>query len=164
MEDLYFNLASEEFSKPRKILIWIVAFITLLLSMWISYLKFFKQDSSADMGLTLTLYAITLFMFSLAILATIKRKEHYFKVDDEIISYRYGLIFPTQKTHLWTNIKKIYVPPHSKNTSLELKDKKIVHINLTWVERNKARIIRKHIFYNGRDKGIEIAKSHYKKK
>lgn len=164
MDDLYFNLASEEFSKSRKILIWVIAIGTLLVSLWDSYLKFFKHDNYADLSLTLTLYLITFFMFTVAILATLKRKEHFFKVDQELISYRYGLLFPSHKTHYWPDIKKVYVPPHSKNIIIEARDGKVVHINLTWVEKNKSRIIRKHIFYTARDKGIDIIKAQYKKK
>ena len=163
MDDLYFNLASEEFSKPRKILIWVIAMITLAVSLWDSYIKFFKHDNVSDLGLTITLYLVTAFMFMIAILATMKRKEHFFKVDNEEISYHYGLLFPSHHSYSWPEIKKIFVPPHSKNTILVLKDNKVIHINLTWVERNKARMIRKHIFYTGRDKGIEIVKGHYKK-
>lgn len=135
MDDLYFNLASEEFSKSRKILIWIIAILTALVAAWDSYLKFFKHDASADLGLTFTLYGITIFLFSIAILATIKRKEHFFKVDREKISYHYGLIFPSHKTFEWSEIKKVYMPPHSKNAVLILHNDKDVHINLTWVEK-----------------------------
>jgi len=163
MDDLYCNLASEEFSKSRKILIWVLALIALAVSVWDSYLKFFKHDTYSAFGLTITLYIVTIFMFTIAILSTKKRKEHFFKVNEEVISYHYGLLFPSHHTYSWPEIKKIFVPPHSKNTILMLKDNKVIHINLTWVERNKARIIRKHIFYTGRDKGIEIVKGHYKK-
>lgn len=163
MDDLYFNLASEEFSKSRKILIWIIAIITLLFSLWVSYLLFFTNDEQATKGLAITLYLVTAFMFMIAFLATKKRKEHFFKVDNEVIAYHYGLLFPSYHSYSWPEINKIYVPPHSKNTILILNNGKVVHINLTWVEKNKARIIRKHVFYTGRDKGIEIVKGHYKK-
>jgi hypothetical protein len=163
MDDLYFNLASEEFSKSRKILIWIIAVLTALVAAWDSYLKFFKHDASADLGLTFTLYVITIFLFSIAILSTKKRKEHFFKVDKEQISYHYGLLFPSHRSYLWSDVREVYLPPHSKNTVLILTNDKPVHINLTWVERNKSRIIRKHIYYLAKEKGIGIFKKHYKK-
>lgn len=163
MDDLYFNLASEEFSKPRKILIWIIAILTALVAAWDSYLKFFKHDTSADLGLTFSLYVITIFLFTIAILATKKRKEHFFKVDRENISYHYGLIFPSHRSYKWAEIRKVYMPPRSKNTVLILNNDKPVHINLTWVERNKSRIIRKHIYFSAKERGIEILKKEYKK-
>ncbi len=163
MDDLYFNLATEEFSKSRKILIWVIAIIAALVSVWNSYLMFFKHDTYSTLGLNLSLYVITIFLFLIAILATKKRKEHFFKVDKETISYHYGLIFPSHKSFLWTEIKKVFMPPHSKNTVLILKDDKSVLINLTWVEKNKSRNIRKHIYYSAKEKGIEICKAHYKK-
>lgn len=163
MDDLYFNLASEEFSKSRKILIWIIAILAALMTAWDSYLKFFKHDTYADLGLTFSLYGVTIFLFAIAILSTKKRKEHFFKIDRENISYHYGLIFPSHRSYAWTEIKKVYMPTHSKNTVLILNNDKPVHINLTWVERNKSRIIRKHIYYTAKERGIDLIKKHYKK-
>lgn len=163
MDDLYFNLASEEFSKSRKILIWVMAIMAVLISAWDSYLKFFKHDTYSTFGLTITLYVVTIFLFTIAILSSKKKKEHFFKVNKEIISYHYGLFVPTQRSFVWTDINMVYMPPHSKNSVLILNDGKSIHINLTWVEKNKARIIRKHIYYTAKEKGIEIRKAHYKK-
>lgn len=163
MDDLYFNLAKEEFSKSRKILLWVIAIIAGSISIWASYLMFYKHDTYATLGLTVSLYLVTIFLFLIAILSTKKRKEHFFKVDNETISYHYGLLFPAHHTYTWKEIKKIFIPPHSKNATLLLDNDKAVHINLTWVEKNKSRMIRKHIFYTAKNMGKEVIKKHYKK-
>lgn len=163
MEDLYFNLAKEEFSKGRKILLWFMAIAATIVTLTDIYLKFVKLNSNATIGLTVTLALATSFLYLIAILASVKRKEHFFKVDREIISYHYGLMFQKHHSYSWNEVQKLFVPPHSKNATLVLKDGKVVRINLTWVEKNKARMIRKHIFYSAKNKGIEILKTHYKK-
>ncbi|MDX2414527.1 MAG: hypothetical protein QNK33_04990 [Bacteroidales bacterium] len=163
MEDLYFNLAKEEFSKGRKILLWFMAIATTIVTLVIVYLKYIKHDTNATIGLAITLTLITIFFYMIAILSTIKKKEHFFKVDNNTISYHYGLMFQSHHTYNWNEVKKLYVPPHSKNITLLLKNGNIVGINLTWIEKNKSRMIRKHIFYSAKTKGIEIHKSNYKK-
>ena len=164
MDDLYFDLAKEEFSKGRKILIILMAAAALIITMWDSYIRFFKHNVYSTLSLTITLYLVTAFLIMIAVLATKKRKEHFFKIDNNVLSFHYGLLFPSHHTYNWNEIDKIYVPPHSKNATVLLRSGKAVHINLTWIEKNKSRIIRKHIFYTAKAKGIDIAKMHYKKK
>jgi len=163
MEDLYFDLAKEEFSKGRKIILWFMAIAATIVTLTDIYLKFVKHDSNATIALTITLAITTSFFYMIAILSSVKRKEHFFSIDKDTISYYYGLMFQTHRSYKWNEVQKLYVPPHSKNASLVLKNGKVVHINLTWVEKNKARMIRKHIFYSSKNKGIEILKTHYKK-
>ena len=127
------------------------------------YLKFIIFDPSVSLGLVIVLCAITAFFYLIAILATAKRKEHFFQVSNEIISYRYGLMFQKHHTYEWSNIKELYFPPHSKKTVFVLNDNSVVEINLTWIERNKARMIRKNIFYTAKSKGLTLYKTNYKK-
>lgn len=163
MEDLYYNLAQEEFSKGRKILLWILAILLSIVTLVVIYMKYVKYDPNTTIGLIITLGLITSFLFLIAILSTARRKEHFFRVDSETISYHYGLLFPSHHTYKWEEIKHLYFPPHSKKTTLILQDGKVIHINLTWVEKNKSRNIRKHIFYSAKNKGVQIQKTNYKK-
>lgn len=163
MEDLYFNLAKEEFSKGRKIILWFMAVAATVVTFVDVYLKFIKHDTTATIGLTITLGITTAFFYLIAILSSVKKKEHFFKVNKEDISYHYGLMFQTHHIYKWKEVQKLYVPPRSKNITMLLKDGKAVKINLNWIEKNKSRMIIKHLFYSAKYKGIEIAKTHYKK-
>lgn len=163
MDDLYYDLAKEEFSKGRKILVWILAILVSIVTLVVVYLKYVKFDPNTTLGLIVTLSIITVFLYLIAILSTVRRKEHFFRVDKDIISYRFGLMFQSHHTYKWSEIKRIYFPPHSKKTTLVLQDNKVIHINLTWVEKNKSRNIRKHIFYSAKNRGISIQKTQYKK-
>ncbi|HUS85756.1 MAG TPA: hypothetical protein VMW76_00830 [Bacteroidales bacterium] len=163
MDDLYFKLSQEEFSKGRKILLWIAASLFALIGFWDLYLKIFKHDSNASFGLTIVLFSISGFIFFIAFLASLKHKEHFFKVDNEIISYYFGLFFPSHHTYKWEEIDRIYMPPHQKTTILVLKDGRTIRINLTWVEKNKSRMIIRHIYYAAKQRDIDVLKKHIKK-
>jgi len=158
MEDLNFNLSQEEFSKGRKILLWILATFFTGIGLWDLYLKIFKHDSYAKITLTVILLVLGAFVYFIAALATMKRKQHHFIVDNNHIDYRYGLLFTTHHNYKWDDIEIVYMPPHTKKTILELKNGHKTHINLTWIERNKSRIIRKHIYYSAKARGIKIIK------
>jgi len=163
MDDLYYNLSKEEFSKGRKTLLWIIASLFAMIGLWDLYLKIFKHDTNTSFGLTVVLFTISGFIFFVALLATMKRKEHFFKVDNEIISYHFGLLFPTHHTYRWEDIDKIYMPSQQKTTTLVLKDGHVIHINLTWIEKNKSRLIRRHIYYAAKRRNIDVLKKHMKK-
>ena len=156
MEDLSINLSKNEFSTGRKILLWIVATLFLGIGIWDLYLNLVKHDTSVNAGLTVVLFTISVFMYFIALLATLKRKEHYFKITNNSISYRYGLLFPKHHDHSWEKIEKVRIPKDAKKTILVLKTGKDEHINLTWVEKNNARIIRRHIYYSAKKRSIPI--------
>ena len=162
MEDLYFNLSKEEFSKGRKILIWIFASLITIAGGWGLYLKIFK-NYDANSGVSIVLLVVGAFLYFIALLATVKRKSHFFTVNNDIISYRYGLIFPTSHSYHWEDIKAIYFPPHTKKTTLVMHNGNIVNINLTWIEKNRSRLIIKHLYYTGQKKSKEIFRKHMKK-
>lgn len=164
MEDLFFNLSEQEFSKGRKTLLWVFGTIFILIGLWDLYLKIFKHNSYANIGLTVSTLTIGGVVYFIAILATAKKKENYFKVDTGRISYRFGLISPVHRDILWENIDTIYMPSHQKNIFVGDKSGKMIHINLTWIEKNKSRLIKKHIYYVAKDKNIEIIKQAPKKK
>ncbi len=163
MEDLYFNLSTEEFSKGRKILVWVVACLSTAVAFWDLYLELVKHDSNTTFGLTATLLLISAFLITIAILSTSKRKSHFFKVDSETISFQYGLIFPSHRTFRWDDIERIFLPPHKKDAILEFKDGNTYEINLTWIEKNKSRLIRRHIYYTAMNKKIEVLKKEKRK-
>lgn len=163
MEDLYYNLAKEEFSKGRKILIWIFASLMTLAGGWNLYLMFYKSTDYSNPVISIVLLCIGAFLYFIAILSSIKRESHFFKVDNDTISYRYGLLFPTSRTYNWEEIKTIYFPPHTKKVILVMHNGNIVNINLTWIEKNKSRLIIKHLYFSGMKRSKEIFRSQMKK-
>jgi len=158
MEDLNFNLSQEEFSKGRKIILWVSGSFFIIIGLWDLYMKLFTQNTSANYAVAIILLILGGFIYFIATLATMKRKAHHFIIDSEHIDYRYGLLFPTHHNYKWDDIETVYMPPHTKKTILELKSGHKTHINLTWVEKNKSRMIRKHIYYSANGRGINIIK------
>ncbi|MCD4768866.1 MAG: hypothetical protein K8R35_01700, partial [Bacteroidales bacterium] len=67
------------------------------------------------------------------------------------------------RSYYWKDIKAIYFPPRTKKSTLVMHNGNIVNINLMWIEKNKSRLIIKHLYYTGRKKSKEIFKKHIKK-
>ena len=159
MDDLYVNLSEMEFSKGRKIILWIFGTIFILIGLWDLFLKIFKHNNMANIGLSITALAIGAFVYLIAILASARKQENFFKVDSSTISFRFGLIAPKQTQVTWSSIKTIYIPKHHKNIFIEEDSGKIMKVKLTWIEKNKARVIRKHIYAEAKQQNIEVIKS-----
>lgn len=164
MDDLYFNLSEMEFSKGRKIILWIFGTIFILTGLWDLFLKIFKHNNMANMGLTITALAIGCFVYLIAILASSRKQENFFKVDSNAISYRFGLIAPSLIQIDWNNISAISMPAHQKNIFIDQKSGETIKIKLTWIEKNKSRLIRRHIYYVAKQRNIEVLKSKPQKK
>ena len=156
MEELKLNLSRNEFSTGRKILLWVVATMFLLGGLWDIYMRLVKDDTSVSPGLTVTLFTISAFVFFLAMLASFQKKQHYFNVNNEEISYRYGLIFPSLQNHKWSEIKEIIIKYTQRKVILVMKNKKHVTINLNWIQRTNSKIILKHIYYSSRSIGLPV--------
>ncbi|MEZ4999340.1 MAG: hypothetical protein R2744_01345 [Bacteroidales bacterium] len=164
MDDLYFNLSEKEFSRGRKIILWIFGTIFILVGLWDLFLKLFKHNNMASMGVTITAISIGLFVYLIAILASSRKQENYFKVDSNTISYRFGLVAPTMNEITWTEVKTIYMPSHHKNIFIGKNTGRIIKVNLTWIEKNKSRLIKRHIYYVAKQRNIEILKTDPPKK
>lgn len=158
MEDLRLNLSKNEFSKARKILLWVLASLFALGGAWDLYLKLIKHDYSAQIGLTVILFAISGFIFFIAVLASVTRKDHYFKVDNDHISYRYGLIFARQHSYNWSEIKNIIMRYKERKAILVLENGKQETINLNWVKRTNSTTILKHIYYLSKKLNIPVTR------
>lgn len=158
MEPLFYNLSEEEFSKSRKILLWIfvLAFFAgglgILLAGPVFGLNEIKASFSiAPFGISLIVGIITLF-------ATIKREDLFFLIDDEKIEFRYGLIKPRKHTFLWENVKELVIPHKERKVKLIFIDGQSFVINLTWLQRKKSHLIRKRLFTTAKYKDMNIHK------
>ena len=99
MENLYYNLSEEEFSKSRKILLWIFSGLFFIAGLWVLILHFaFGKKESMPVVLSIVPFSISLVVSLIAIFATVKRKNQYFSMDDEKLEFRFGIIMPKKYT------------------------------------------------------------------
>jgi hypothetical protein len=159
METLFFDLSEAEFTKGRKILIWVVAAFFFLAGIWDLIANSVLNIKTFTPSLAIIPLAISLFMSAFAAFATIKRKDHYFCVDNDKIEFRNGLINPKKYSFLWNTISEIHLPPKQKNAILQFNDGKSYTINLLWIEKKKSIAIRRHIYYFAKEKNIILKKN-----
>jgi len=158
MEDLKLNLSKNEFSTGRKTLLWIVGSLFLFGGLWDLYMKLVKHDGTVQVGLTVALFGISAFIFFIAILASGRKRKHFFNVNNESISYRFGLLFPRQRSHKWSDIKEVLMIYRQRKAILVLDNGKKEVLNLNWIQRTNSKIILKHIYYASRIRGLQVKK------
>ena len=158
MEKLHYNLSEEEFSKGRKILLWIFAGVFFLGGIYVLAQSVIFDRVSIPPTLSIAPFGISLIVSLTALLATIKRKDLFFLVNDEKIEFRYGIINPKLKSFLWDDIKELTMPQKQRKIKIIFKDGASFIINLLWLQKKKSNIIRKHIYYTAKDKSLTVNK------
>jgi hypothetical protein len=158
MEKLYFNLSEEEFSKGRKILLWVFASLFLLASVYVLVTNLVFGHKNIPLFISLITLGISLFVATIAAFATIKRKDLFFIVNDDIIEFRFGILRPHKHTFKWVDIKELIMPGKQKKIMLRLNDGSSFIINLNWLQRKKSSLIRKHIYLRGKEKNLRVTK------
>ncbi len=158
MEKLFYNLSEEEFTKGGKLLLWGFAILFFLAgtSVVISNLVF--GHKSIPIVLATAPYGISLVVSVIAALATIKRKDLFFLIDDDKIEFRYGLFKPKKHSFNWIDIREIVMPQKQKKALLHLSDGSSFVIDLTYLQGKKAGLIRKRIYYAAKEKNLTITK------
>jgi hypothetical protein len=159
MENLYYKLAEEQFSRGRKILLWIFASMFFLAGMGIIFLNVIFHDKSIGISLSAAPFGISLVVGIIAIMASSSKKDHFFSIDDTKIEFKDGLFKAVTNTIVWDNIKEVHFPHKQKKVKLILKDGTDLVINLIWIEKKKSAHIRKHLFYVAKEKNIDIIKT-----
>jgi len=157
MENLYYNLSEEEFSKSRKILLWIFAILFFIGGVYVLLTPVFGIHNISPV-LSLAPFGISFIVGVIAAFATIKRKDVFFSIDDEKIEFRYGLIKPKKYSFLWTNIKKMVIPHKEKKAKVIFSDGSSYVIDLSYIQRKKSHLIRKHLYQAARNKNLVIEK------
>jgi len=158
MENLFYDLSEQEFSKGRKILLWIFSGIFLLAGSAIVFMNLYQHNLNIHISFSIAPFGIGIFVGLIAVMATFKRKDHYFLIDNEKIEYRYGLIRPVKFSHKWVDIKEIHLPHKEKKVLLVYKDNSSFVVNLTWLEKKKTSHIRKYFFYIAKEKNLPVVK------
>ncbi len=157
MESINYNLSEEEFSKGRKILLWIFTGLFFVggLGVLIGPVLGFH---GIDPLLSLAPFGISLIVGLVSAFATIKSKDLYFLIDDDKIEFRYGFIRPKKQSFPWADIKELVMPHKEKKVKLILKNGSSFVIDLTWLQKKKTHLIRKHIFNSAKYKDMNVIK------
>jgi uncharacterized membrane protein YdbT with pleckstrin-like domain len=107
MENLYYNLSEEEFTKGRKILLWIFVVAFFLGGVYVAMLSPVFGVHHIKPTLSLAPFGISFIVGIIALFATIKRKDLFFSIDNDKIEFRYGLFRPKKHSISWTDIKEV---------------------------------------------------------
>lgn len=158
MENLYYNLSQEEFSTGRKILLWGFAGLFFLAGIYVLIISLVFGHKSITPVLSIAPFGISLVVSLIAALATIKRKDLFFLIDNDKIEFRYGIFKPARHIFKWIDVKELIMPHKQKKAKLMFKDGSSFVINLNWLQKKKAGLIRKHIFYAAREKDLKVIK------
>lgn len=158
METIYFDLAEEDFSKGRKILLWVftglffIGGIGVLLASPVFGLHEIKPS------LSLAPFGISFIVGSISAFASIKRKDHFFSIDEDKIEFRYGVFRPKKHSFQWADVKDLVMPHKEKKVLMNLRNGSSFIIDLTWLQKKKTHLIRKHLFNTAKYKDMEVRK------
>jgi hypothetical protein len=158
MENLYYNLSEEEFSKGRKILLWGFAAFFFLAGIYIIFVSLILGQKSISPVLAVVPFGISLVVSVIAAFATFKGTDLFFSIDKDKIEYKFGILKPLTHSFKWIDIKELIMPRKQKKVKLVFKDGSSFVINLTWIQRKKSSLIRKQIFYAAREKDLNVIK------
>ncbi len=158
MDNLYFNLSEEEFSKSRKVLLWGFSGLFFIGGVYILITGLFFHRTTIPPVLSVAPFGISFIVAIISSLATFKRKDLFFSIDDNKIEFRYGLLNPKRHQFNWIDIVEISMPMKQRKALLLLKDGTTYIIDLTWLQRKKSSIIKKHIYHTARSKNLHVKK------
>ena len=158
MEKLFYDLSEEEFSKERKILLWVFVILFFLGGMYVLLLKPLFNIHNIPAALSAAPFGISLIVGIVAFMATIKRKDIYFLVDEEKIEFRYGLFKPKKYMFLWKDIKEMVMPHKERKVKVIFNDSSSFIIDLSYIQRRKSILIRKHLYQTATHFGIKLVK------
>jgi len=158
MEKLYLNLSEEEFTKGRKILIWIFVVAFFLGGVYVAMLSPVFGKHSIKPALSIAPFGISLIVGLIAAYATIKRNDLYFLIDDEKVEFRYGVFRPKKHSFPWREMREVVMPHKDKKAKIIFKNGTSFIINLTWLQKRKTSLIRKHLFHAAKAQNINVLK------
>ena len=158
MENLYYNLSEEEFSKGRKILLWGFAALFFFAGVYVLFASLILEQKSIPPVLSVAPFGISLVVSIIAGFATFKGTNLFFTIDMDKIEYKFGMFKPVTHHFNWIDIKELVMPRKQKKVMLVFKDGSKFIINLNWMQRNKSGSIRKHIFHVAREKDLVVTK------
>jgi hypothetical protein len=158
MEKLFYNLSEEEFTKGRKILIWVFFAAFFIGGVYVALVGPLFGVHSVKPILSLAPFGISLIVGVVAAYATIPRKDMYFLIDDDKVEFRYGIFHPIKYSFKWSDMREIVMPHEDRKIKILFKDGTSFIIDLMYIQRKKSIIIRKHFFHMARSKNLNVLK------
>jgi hypothetical protein len=158
MEKLYYNLSEEEFTKGRKVLIWVFSAAFFLGGMYVALIGPLFGVHSVKPILSLAPFGISLIVGLVAAYATIQRKDLYFLIDDDKVEFRFGIFNPKKYSFKWIDMREIVMPHMERKIKILFKDGTSHVIDLMYIQRKKSIFIRKHFFHVARSKNLNVLK------
>jgi hypothetical protein len=158
MEKLYYNLSEEEFTKGRKILIWVFFAAFFLGGVYVALIGPLFGVNSVKPILSLAPFGISFIVGLFASYATIKRKNLYFLIDNDKVEFRYGVFRPKKYSFKLIDMKEFVMPHRERKIKVLFKNGTSFIINLMWIQRKKAILIRKHFYQIAKEKNINVLK------
>jgi hypothetical protein len=158
MENLYYNLSEEEFTKGRKILLWVFAGLFFLGGIYVLIISLVLGHKSINAILSAAPFGISLIITVFAFFATIKRNDTFFSIDNDKVEFRYGLIKPKKHSFNWADVNEVIMPHKQKKVKFLFANNTFMIVNLTWLQKKKSSHLRKHLFYVAKEKNIKITK------
>jgi len=156
MEQLYFNLSEEEFTKERKILLWTISALFFVGTLYVVTASPIFGHISIPPILALAPFTICLIVTGFAILAKLKRKDLFFLVDYGKIEFRFGVFKAKRHSFKWSEISSLVMPHNQRKVKINLNDGSSFVINLTFLKLTKSTAIKQYIYNLGIEKDIKI--------
>ena len=158
MEKLYYNLAEAEYTKGRKVLLWIVTFLFFLGGIYVAMLSPVFGKHSVSPLISLAPFGIGLLIGLTALMATVKRKDMFFLIDNDRIEFRYGIFKPRKRTFMWNDIRKLVMPHRERKVKIMFRNNSSDIIDLNYIQRKKSMLIRRRLILGANDKNIPVLK------
>lgn len=158
MESLYYNLSEEEFSKGRKVLLWVFGGLFFLSGVFVLIKSMIVGNEALPAILSVAPFGISAIVFTVAVFASVKRKDNYFSINDNEIEFCFGMLKPKKYHFNWDDIQELTMPHKERKARLLFKDGSSFTINLAWLQRKKSSHIRKHIYHAAREKNLKVTK------
>lgn len=165
MENVHYNLSEEEFSSSKKILLWIFSGFFFLAGVWVIILNVgMGKKESIPLVLSIAPFGISLVVGLIALMSSIKSKNQFFSIEDDKLEFRFGFFKPHKHSIRWSDVAELVLPHKQKKAMFLFSDGTSYTLNLTWLQKKKSGLIRKHIYHSASDKKIKISKVEYLKR
>lgn len=162
MDNLHYNLSEEEFSGSRKLLLWIFSGLFFLAGVWVIILNVvIGKKESIPLVLSTAPFGISLVVGIIAYLSSVKGKDQFFSIDDDKLEFRFGIFKAANYSFRWSDVAELVIPHKQKKALLLFRDGSSFTIDLTWLQKKKSSLIRKHIYQAAWEKKIKISKVMY---
>jgi len=156
MEQLYYNLSEEEFTKDRKFMLWASACFFFLVGLYVFKDTFVSVRKIIPPILALPSFIICFIIICIGLWEKLRRKDLFFLVDYGKIEFRFGVLKAKRHSFKWSKISQIVMPLSQRKIQLNLNDGTSFVINLTFFKQEKSTSIKNYIYKLAGEKDIKI--------